>query len=350
MKKFYMFLMSMLLMVNLVACASSQEKQGSEDSKKEIVTFVDDANREIEIPSKIEKVYCTSSLGAIFLYTLDVDKLAAWNSRLSVEDSEFINEKLKELPNTGSLQGKNSANIEEIMKLNPDLILSMGNINEQSISVVEKFQKQSGIPIILIDGSLEKTAENYMKIGKLLGSEEQASKLANYCNETIESAKKIADSIPEDKKVTVYYAQGEKGLQTDPVGSLHAQLIDLVGAKNVADFEIKDNHGKIGNSLEQVVEWTPQYILAESNSFDDLVWKQVDAVKDKNVFLIPQKPFNWIDRPSSVNRIIGIKWAQNVLYKEYTDVNLEEETIKFFDLFYHVKISREQARELLSMQ
>ncbi|MEJ8554238.1 ABC transporter substrate-binding protein [Tepidibacter sp. Z1-5] len=350
MKKLYVFLICMMLMINLVGCASSQEKQVSEDSKKETVTFVDDANREIEIPSKIEKVYCTSSLGAIFLYTLDVDKLATWDNRVSIENSEFVNEKLKELPNAGSLQGKDSANIEEIMKLNPDLILSMGDINEQSISVVEKFQKQSGIPIILIDGSLEKTAESYIKVGKLLGCEEQASKLANYCDETIKSAKQIANSIPEDEKVTVYYAQGEKGLQTDPVGSLHAQLIDLVGAKNVANFEIKDNHGKTGVSLEQVVNWNPQFILAESNSFDDPVWKQVDAVKNENVFLIPQKPFNWIDRPSSVNRIIGIKWAQSVLYKDYCDVDLEEETIKFFDLFYHVKISKEQARELLSME
>lgn len=36
-------------------------------------------------------------------------------------------------------------------------------------------------------------------------------------------------SIPIEQRVRVYYAEGSLGLQTDPNGSQHSQLIELCG-------------------------------------------------------------------------------------------------------------------------
>ncbi|RBQ23903.1 hypothetical protein ALNOE001_06230 [Candidatus Methanobinarius endosymbioticus] len=60
--------------------------------------------------------------------------------------------------------------------------------------------------------------------------------------------------IPNSEKKKVYHAEGEKGLQTDPSGSLHSQLIELVGGKNVADVQIQDGVGQIELSIEQFIK------------------------------------------------------------------------------------------------
>ena len=49
-------------------------------------------------------------------------------------------------------------------------------------------------------------------------------------------------SIPDSEKVRVYYAEGPKGLQTDPTGSSHSELIELAGGINVADCALT-GHG-----------------------------------------------------------------------------------------------------------
>ena len=50
---------------------------------------------------------------------------------------------------------------------------------------------------------------------------------------------------------------------------------------------------------------------------------------------MPQYPFNWIDRPPSVNRIIGIKWVAHLLYPDLFPYDMRAETRRFYATFYH---------------
>ena len=40
------------------------------------------------------------------------------------------------------------------------------------------------------------------------------------------------------------------------------------------------------------------------------------AVREKRVYLSPTAPFGWIDRPPSLNRVIGLKWLAGLFYPE----------------------------------
>lgn len=317
------------------------------------------AGRDIQVPDVVKSVYSTSPVGTNFMYTFDDRMVAGLNVDLSDEEKRFTTEYYQNLPNLGGWYGKgNEGNIEEIIKADPDLVLASG-VDRSSIDTADQLQEKLGIPVVLIDTDFDSMAESYRFVGRITGNVERGEKLAAYTEETIQRAREITASIPEDKRVTVYYAEEALGLNTDPSGSPHSRLIDLCGGINVADCEISPGYGRTEVSMEQVIAWDPQFIIAcvdngfaDSGSYSAIMnnsqWAVIRAVKDGHVYETPTVPQNWFDRPPSVNTIIGIKWVQNLLYPEYTDYDIKEETKAFYSLFYHYDLSDGEVDSLLA--
>jgi iron complex transport system substrate-binding protein len=129
----------------------------------------------------------------------------------------------------------------------------------------------------------------------------------------------------------------------------------MVGGKNVVQSEIKGGQGKSEISIEQLLSWDPDIIISwdderggyYSGIFKDPTWKDIKAVKDKEIYEIPNKPFNWFDRPPSVNRVLGVKWLGNLLYPDVFDYDMREEVKEFYDKFYHYELTEEEIDEIL---
>lgn len=353
-----LFVMSALLLFS--GCSGKQEDADEKaDGKNEAggtVTVTDMAGREVEVPEKIEKVYSVNSIGTIFLYTLKPCVLAGWNSELGTE-KQYIKEEFHSLPVLGTYKGPNSINMEELLATAPDLIINMGDISDKYISESDELQELTGIPVVMIDGSLDKQAEAYKLLGKLLDAEKRAERLAEYSQDVLEEIKEKAAAIPEEKKVTVYYAAGAKGLETSPRGSINTEVLDLVGGLNVADTGIDKNMRRIDVTLEQVINWNPQVIMiatdgSENHSVYETIlnenaWSHIDAVKNRQVYEIPYGPLDWFNRPPSVLRLMGMKWLGNLLYPDVYQLDINEEAKEFFQLFFDHSLTDKEINQLL---
>ncbi len=340
--------------------ASASKAMPSGDANSVTARSVTDmAGRTVEIPSEIKKVYTTSQIGIIVLFTLNPDKLAGWGFALTEDDRKFIDQKYYDLPVLGTWSGKNgTGNIEEIIRVHPDVILSIGTIDDSQKSLSDKIQEQTGIPVVMIDGPLDKLDKMYEMAGDILGEQARAKELADYCAKTISDMKAITTKIPEDKRVKVYYAEGPKGLETDPKGSFHTEVLDFINGINVAEVPMQSGYGRTAVSLEQLLKWDPEVIIAgydkdaKAGFFKDIYstpeWMGIRAVKDKKVYSIPNRPFDWFDRPPSVNRIIGVKWLANLLYPEYVKLDMHAEVKDFYSKFYHTELTEQEVEELLS--
>ncbi|MDK2821623.1 MAG: iron complex transport system substrate-binding protein [Clostridia bacterium] len=340
--------------IGITGCGDSAVVNEQTDTQK----IVDMAGRELIIPKDIKKVYCTSPTGTVFMYTLAPEKLAGWNNKLTESEKEYILPKYHNLPVLGRWFGKRStANPEEILKIKPDLIISMGDVNDMAISSAEEMEKQIGIPVVLMDSSINKLGKAYRFAGDILDKKDRAEDLALYCEQTIEEVtSKVSQIQPENRK-RVYYAEGPRGLQTDSKGSPHTEVLRLAGGINVATFPVKTGFGRENISIEQLLLWDPDFILMNSdftnddkNSITKIIrneWQILNAVKNGNVYKIPQYPFNWFDRPLSVNRIIGIKWVANVLYPDIYKIDIEKEVKNFYRKFYFYELSDEKVMEIL---
>lgn len=367
-------IMILILAVSLlfVGCASveNQKQQAvSTSSQTEAVRsgdangeknrkITDEAGRTVEIPILVNKAYATSQIGIIALYTLNPDKLAGWGYALTDSDKQYIDKKYFNLPALGVWSGKNgSGNIEEIVRVHPDVIFSIGTINDSQKALSDKIQEQTGIPVLMLDAPLDGLDKMYNSVGAIIGEESRAKQLGDYCRNTVKDIGALKAKIPVNKRVKVYYAEGPKGLETDPEGSFHTEVLKLANGINVADVPQQAGFGRSAVSLEQVLKWNPDVIIvgydkdAKTGFFSDIYntaeWKSVKAVKEKKVYSIPNKPFDWFDRPPSVNRIIGVKWLANLLYPEYAKLNIEEEVKSFYKTFYYKSLTDAEVSELL---
>ena len=179
-------------------------------------------------------------------------------------------------------------------------------------------------------------------MGILLNREKRAQELSDYAANALKSVESAISDIPDEKKVSVYYAEAPDGLSTECDKSVHAELIPLAGGKNIHRCEAEDDFGMVRVSIEQIMRNNPDVIIAQEKSFADQVfsnpiWQSVRAVKNKRVYLIPKYPFNWFDRPPSFMRLLGIQWLTNLLYPDRYAFDLPKETKAFYKLFLGIE-------------
>ncbi len=334
-----------------IATASGATEAKSGDATREIT---DMAGRTVTIPAEVNSVYCAVPTGEAMVSTLAPTKLVGWVNSPTDATLEYLPEQLASLPVIGGWMGQQvTANLEDIIKLNPDVIIYMGTAKSLATdSVPDDIQTNTGIPVVCVPSSLEKTAEVYRTLGDWVGEAERGEELATWYEDKLKELTDKVATVPEDELPRVYYAENSDGLATDPTGSQHTEVIDYCRAINVADVEMLSGQGRTEVSIEQVIGWNPEIILCHSGFllsdtiYDDPMWADIDAVKNGRVYTTPAVPFNWFDRPPNVMRVLGIDWFANVCYPDL-DLTLEQDVRDFFKLFYLVDLTDEQLDSLL---
>lgn len=315
--------------------------------------ITDSAGREVEIPSEITKIAPSGPLAQIVLYTVSPDKLAGLAADFSNEAKQYIDEKYWGLPKFGQFYGKNaSLNMEALIAEAPDVIIDIGEAKKTVKEDMDALQEQLNIPVIFVEATLPTMADAYEMLGDITGEKEQAGKLADYCRAEIGKADQNAAAIADADRKSVYFGLGEDGLHTNAKGSIHADVIDRIGAVNAADVEAVSSGGGSEVSFEQVLLWNPDLIIVDSQKLYDTLtadpmWQELDAVKNGKIFKIPTAPYSFMSSPPSVNRMIGIEWLGSLVYPEIYTSDIREEVKNFYQLFYHIDVTDEKLEAIL---
>lgn len=313
-------------------------------------TVKDAAGRAVTIPARTTRVFPAGPPAAIMLYTLAPDLLLGWPRANRPEECAYMLPDICAKPAVGRVTGRgNTANLETVIALKPDLILDVGSTRDTFISLATRVQDQTGIPYALLDGRFDAIPTSYRKLGELIGRQDAAEKLARYADDTVATITGRIKDIPQDKRPRVYYARGPRGLVTGLGHSINVETIEML-AQNVAGGQ----RGGLANvSIEQVLVWNPEVVVTIDQEFAAIVrgdpaWASVSAVKNDRVHLSPKMPFGWVDFPPSVNRLIGLWWLAKILYPDRFPEDLTKLTRDFYTLFYHHTPSDEQIAHVLA--
>jgi iron complex transport system substrate-binding protein len=311
----------------------------------------DAAGRAIPIPYAVARVFPAGPPAAILIYTLAPEILLGWPRANRPEECEFMLPDVCARPEIGRLTGRgNTANLEAVLALKPDLILDVGSTSPTFVSLAARVQEQTGIPYALLDGRFEAIAPTYRKLGELTHRQTEAESLARYADDTMATIKARVDKIPAAARPRVYYARGPRGLETGLGGSINVETIEFLGARNVA---AERTGGLAIVSVEQVLLWNPDVIITIDADFaasvrTDPLWASVAAVRADRVHLSPKLPFGWVDFPPSVNRLIGLWWLGKILYPAQFTEDIRALTRDFYRRFYHVTPSDAQIERVLA--
>lgn len=353
--KIVILLVAILVIVgvatHLFLTPSTVENSGSKN-------ITDMINRSVEIPGSVGNVVATSPPMTTVIYMMAPEKLTAVNFQWNDNELKYVPSQYAGLPVVGGWYGAQDGSYEEFIAAEPDVVIeSIDESGDGDASTVSERQEKFGtIPVIAVRDTTDvtKVGESILFIGKVIGAEDKANALNDFNNKYLNMVKERSSSLSDTDKKTVYYAEGDDGLQTNPSHSAHGQLIDLVGGKNVADSAAQGNTtGGIQVSIEQVIKWNPDVIITTDPEFYASIynnpnWANIKAVQNKEVYLSPQSPFKWFDRPVGANMIIGVPWTAKVIYPDqYKDINMVETTKEFYSNFYHYDLSDDEAKQIL---
>ena len=326
----------------------------TEPSEPETRIFTDSVGREVTIPTKLTRIAPSGPLAQIVLYTAAPDLLCGKASQFSDTQLKLIDKKYGDLPVFGQFYGKGGDfNLEAVLAADTEVIIDIGEAKKTIKEDMDGMQEQINTPAIFIEATFAGMPKTYRDLGELFGDNARTEELAKYCEETLELCEKAKAEIPENKVVKAYWALGDLGLNTNAVGSFHSELLDYIPVVNVADVEAASKGGGSEVSMEQILQWNPDYLLVDGIALaeeikKDPAWGALDAVKNGKVTAIPSVPYGFLSTPPSVNRYLGVRWLGATFYPEiYTD-SPETQVKDFFKLFYNIEVDDAQLAEILA--
>lgn len=359
-KRILSFIMVFMLVVSLCACSAntktSEERQSADDKGTQSRVFSDSAGREVKIPNKIDKVAPSGTYAQIMLYTFCPDRLVGLSSAFTKTQKKYIDEKYFDLPVMGQFYGgSGTLNLEALIAASPDIIIDIGEAKADIKEDMDGLQEQCGIPVVFIEARLDNMAEAYDMLGDLLNDKEKSDEMSAYIRNVFNIAEENNSKLADEDKFRVIYSQGEYGLEVNGAGSIHAEVLEKAGAVNAAQLGENAVSGKGGTevSIEQMLNWQPDIILLSPEAnydeiFTDPIWADITAVKERKVYEVPMGMYNWLDRPPSVQRVLGVLWLGNLLYPDLYDYDMTEKTQEFYKLFYNYDLTEQEAKELMS--
>ena len=244
------------------------------DSNNQLtVEYTDDYGSTIEIPLHPQRIVSTSPAVTEIIYALG-------GSHLLVGRTDFCTYP-PEAMQIASIGGISNLNIERIMSLNPDLVISGSMIPRKSTIQMEKM----GVPTVCVieQQHYEGLYDNISKIGRLIGCTQTADSL----NAVLRDRLKRLDVQTTTKPRSVYYVVGfgASGNFTAGGDSFINDIIRLAGGRNIAEDITGWSY-----SLENLIQQNPEYIVIrkeDSAAFCRMPpYNQLDAVKNGRVIAI----------------------------------------------------------------
>lgn len=288
-KKFSVLLLFIAFTFAIIGCGnfnkSETENKTSEQVKTESlsypVTITDSFGKEVTLENEPEKVISVAPNITEIIF-----KLGAEDKLVGRTDYCDYPEEVNEIESIGTLR---TPDIEKIISLEPDIVITSTHFNE------ENSKKLEDAGIIVISLYEENDVNGVYTMIETLGT---ALNKVDKANETVEEMKNTIDEVTSTvsglEEPSVYYvvSYGESGDFSAPENTFVGGLIKLAGGKDIVPAS--DNWSF---SLEALLEADPDIIIVRDGEKDKFMstegYKELTAVKEGRVYEIDN---NLIDR------------------------------------------------------
>ncbi len=370
-------LMLVLCMVLSLACACAKSEttntngtnsntsdntdNGDADTAKtHIVT--DHLGEEVEVPYEINRIVVCGlwpmpSVMTVFFDS--ADKIVGIpESSMTAAANGLLGELYPEILNASTEYAKgNDINMEELLKLNPDLVI----YNTTTPELHEAF-KNAGIPAVAFSvnkwnyDAIE-TLKQWIALLSELFPENDKVEIVNNKSEEIKKfvADRVAD-IPEEERRQAFFLfnYNDNAVITSGCSFFGQFWADAIGAKNVAEEITTDNSVPV--NMEQIYAWDPDLIFITNfntatpedlydNKLGVFDFTSTKAVKNKQVFKMPLGMYRSFT--PGVDTPLTLLYLAKCAYPEkFADIDMIEETIKYYKEVFGVELTKEQAESI----
>ncbi len=244
-------------------------------------------------------------------------------------------------------------NMEELLKLKPDVVFYAGGEEERQQFV------NAGIPAVgfsTVTPNGPNTIETLNAWISLMEQVfEEGSKvtgITEYAKEAQDEINKRLADIPEDQRKKVLMI-GHYSDTNFTLGGFSDYWISVTGGINVG----KGTQGNV--NMEQVYSWAPDimFISTLSDFFPEdfynnttvegADWSGVPAVINKQVYKFPLGMHRWW--PPSTDAPLSLWWIAKTTYPEkFEDINMDEKIKEYYKKFYGMDLTDEDVNSILN--
>ena len=355
MKRWIGLFLVLALMLTGCAKAASPENHATH-------MVVDHAGNEVEVPADVNRIaVCTilplPSVLAVFFDSAEKIVAMAPGSYSAAENS-LLGELYPELlvAETAFLEG-GSLNVEELMKLSPDVVF-------YSAAEVEMGEQLRNAGFCAVAVSVNKweydsieTLNNWISLlGEIFPENDKRQLVADYSESIYNLVQARVAHLSEREAVFFLYKYSDTAIMTSGAKFFGQWWAEAIGARNVGQEMTTDNSVTV--NMEQVYEWNPSLIFITNfttaypedlygNTIGNYDWSPVDAVKSERVYKMPLGMYR--SYTPGVDTPMTLLWLAKTAYPEiFADIDIIEETKKYYKEVFDIDLTDAQAEAVFA--
>ncbi|QCR33597.1 ABC transporter substrate-binding protein [Lysinibacillus sp. SGAir0095] len=356
----------------LAACSEDGDKNSTHENDgegAEIQTtaeeriVVDQTGSEVTIPGVVDEVVTGSILPYFhtwYVATNSTKEIIGMhpNSFNAAENSILAKMSPEVLRADTSFVQNGEMNIEELMKINPDVYFELST-DEKSIELARK----SGINTVAIKAIDAAAAEPLATFNSWLELTAQIADTTERADKFLEIGQSVQKEInekigslsaEEKPNSLMIYQLSDQAITVSGKNFFGNQWLTATGANDVAaDGGIE---GRKDVNMEQVYSWNPDIIFITNfteiqpedlynNTIEGQDWSQVAAVQNKQVYKIPLGIYRWF--PPSGDAPLMLKWLANINQPDLFNYEMKEEIRSYYKDFYEFDLTDEDIHKIL---
>ncbi len=253
------------------------------------ITFQDDLGVEVTLIKRPERIISSAPSNTEIIFALGLENKL-------VGRTDFCNypQEVAEIESIGLMS---PINLEKIISLEPDLILSFGGFQAKDIPRL----RELGYKVLVIEAeSLAEMLHSIELIATACGITEKGRELITYLQERISTITNLSRNIPESKKPRVFTGSSYETIWSPGNGTLFHELITLAGGWNI----VGNKQGWVPISPELVAQAEPDIIIVPSGIMNpeeinkikrDIInrpgWSRLPAIKNNRIFTVNEDLF-----------------------------------------------------------
>lgn len=391
--KFYTTSILLASMLLLTACTSNRYKNTAPSSVAEITSVeattaadknetdskadnqlsgthvvVDHAGNQVEVPNKIERVVIDqipilSTYMAYFKGSAPHIVGYSGSFKETISETALKNIAPELLESSDTVYAQSDLNIEEIIKLKPDVIFYNANNKEHAQILASSGIPSIGFATVGADSPadpIERYKQWLMLLEDVFGEKGKMDGFIEAGDKIVIDVKNRIENIPEDKRPSsmILFKLIDGVPQVSGKGVFGDYWLQHLGVKNVAE----EAKGFAQVSFEQIYKWNPQILFINGpgllklnrqdvieNKVEGIDFSTIQAVKDERVYNTTLGMWNWFT-PNPDAPLVLAWLACNTYPEEFSDYPLETVIRDYYKDFYGYEITAEEMEGMLQLR
>lgn len=333
-------------------------------SRSETHVITDHLGEEVEVPYDVERIAVGNILPLPSVLTVffdSADKIVGMSpNSMSAAENGLLGELYPEILNadTGYLNGS-EINLEELMKLEPDVVFYSASQPEQGQQL-----RDAGFAAVALSvnkweyNTIETLNQWIALLSEIFPENDKTEIVEQYSDRIYKMVQERVAEIPEEERERVFFLfkYSDTEMATSGKNFFGQFWADAVGAINAAEEIETDNQAAV--NMEQVYAWNPTVIYITNftaaqpedlygNTIGEYDWSAVSAVQNEKVYKMPLGMYR--SYTPGADTPVTLLWFAKTTYPElFEDIDIIQETKDYYKEVFGVQLTDEQAASIFA--